>query len=150
VVVRATYPGSGANSTNGVVSFDPAFYNERSALLGQAFMPLLTDFACVDRTNCNAVFSATSVISFEADGTILIFGGIGAERESIYAASYTQDGALNTSFGNNGLLTAKFVPVGDLNVVAFGTDGTLVAAGGMHHAGLKEEFALARYTVPGS
>ena len=33
VVVQATYPGSGANSTNGIVSFDPAFYNERSALL---------------------------------------------------------------------------------------------------------------------
>jgi hypothetical protein len=33
VVVRATYPGSGANSTNGSVVFDPAFYNERAALL---------------------------------------------------------------------------------------------------------------------
>ncbi len=33
VVVQATYPGNGANSTNGVVLFDPAFYNERAALL---------------------------------------------------------------------------------------------------------------------
>jgi PQQ enzyme-like repeat protein len=33
VVVQATYPGTGANSTNGVVLFDPAFYNERAALL---------------------------------------------------------------------------------------------------------------------
>jgi hypothetical protein len=33
VVVQATYPGNGANSTNGSVLFDPAFYNERAALL---------------------------------------------------------------------------------------------------------------------
>ena len=33
VVVQATYPGTGANSSNGVVTFDPAFYNERAALL---------------------------------------------------------------------------------------------------------------------
>ncbi len=33
VVVQATYPGTGANSTNGSVLFDPAFYNERAALL---------------------------------------------------------------------------------------------------------------------
>ncbi len=31
--VQATYAGSGDNSSNGVVSFDPAFYNERAALL---------------------------------------------------------------------------------------------------------------------
>ena len=33
IAVQATFPGSGANSTNGVVVFDPAFYNERAALL---------------------------------------------------------------------------------------------------------------------
>ncbi|HEX4599294.1 MAG TPA: pyrrolo-quinoline quinone [Burkholderiaceae bacterium] len=33
IVVQATYPGAGANSTNGVVVFDPAYYNERAALL---------------------------------------------------------------------------------------------------------------------
>jgi len=33
VDVRASYPGNGDNSAGGVVSFDPAFYNERSALL---------------------------------------------------------------------------------------------------------------------
>jgi len=33
ILVQATYPGSGANSTNGTVVFDPAFYNERAALL---------------------------------------------------------------------------------------------------------------------
>ena len=33
IVVQATYPGSGANSINGTVQFDPAFYNERAALL---------------------------------------------------------------------------------------------------------------------
>jgi hypothetical protein len=33
IVVQASYPGNGANSTNGVVAFDPAFYNERAALL---------------------------------------------------------------------------------------------------------------------
>ena len=33
IAVQATFPGSGANSTAGVVVFDPAFYNERAALL---------------------------------------------------------------------------------------------------------------------
>jgi hypothetical protein len=33
IVVQATYPGTGANSSNGTIVFDPAFYNERSALL---------------------------------------------------------------------------------------------------------------------
>jgi len=33
VVVQATYPGSGDGSSGGVVTFDPAYYNERSALL---------------------------------------------------------------------------------------------------------------------
>jgi hypothetical protein len=36
VVVQATYPGHGDNSSNGTVLFDPAFYNERSALLVSA------------------------------------------------------------------------------------------------------------------
>ena len=31
--IAATYPGTGANSTNGSVIFDPAFYAERAALL---------------------------------------------------------------------------------------------------------------------
>jgi len=33
VVVAATYPGNGDNSSQGIVAFDPAFYNERAALL---------------------------------------------------------------------------------------------------------------------
>jgi hypothetical protein len=33
IVVQATYPGRGDNSANGVVTFDPAYYNERAALL---------------------------------------------------------------------------------------------------------------------
>ncbi|HEX4583467.1 MAG TPA: pyrrolo-quinoline quinone [Burkholderiaceae bacterium] len=33
VVVQATYPGSGDDSAGGAVVFDPAFYNERAALL---------------------------------------------------------------------------------------------------------------------
>jgi hypothetical protein len=33
VAVQARYPGSGDNSSGGVVSFDPAFYNERAGLL---------------------------------------------------------------------------------------------------------------------
>jgi hypothetical protein len=33
VVVQATYPGTGANSSNGSVIFDPAQYKERAALL---------------------------------------------------------------------------------------------------------------------
>jgi hypothetical protein len=33
VAVAATYPGSGANSSNGTVVFDPAQYKERPGLL---------------------------------------------------------------------------------------------------------------------
>jgi len=33
VAVQATYPGAGDNSSNGLVVFDPAAYNERAALL---------------------------------------------------------------------------------------------------------------------
>ena len=33
VAVQATYPGTGANSAKGVVTFDPAAYNERAALV---------------------------------------------------------------------------------------------------------------------
>ena len=33
IVVQATYPGHGDNSAGGVVTFDPAYYNERAALL---------------------------------------------------------------------------------------------------------------------
>jgi len=33
IVVQATYPGTGASSAGGVVTFDPGFYNERAALL---------------------------------------------------------------------------------------------------------------------
>jgi hypothetical protein len=33
IVITATYPGSGSNSSNGTVTFDPAQYNERAGLL---------------------------------------------------------------------------------------------------------------------
>jgi uncharacterized delta-60 repeat protein len=117
---------------------------------GQSFIPLLDEVGCVNFTACNAVFSGAMAISFQPDGTILIYGGIGSESVHLFALSYTQDGALNTSFGTGGILTGKFIGVGEINSLIVQPDGKVVVAGRAKIPGSRNQFALGRFTVPTS
>jgi uncharacterized delta-60 repeat protein len=117
---------------------------------GQAFIPLLDEVGCVNTTMCNAVFSGAMAISFQSDGTIMIYGGIGSESVHLFALSYTQDGALNTSFGTGGILTGKFIGTGEINSLIVQPDAKVVAAGRAKIPGSRNQFALGRFTVPAS
>jgi hypothetical protein len=60
--VTATYPGSGANSANGVDTFDPAQYNERAALL-QVGGTIYTTWG----SHCDATPYNSWVMTYSAD-----------------------------------------------------------------------------------
>lgn len=126
-------------------SLDPAF-----GIGGQFFVPLLTQIGCEGFTDCNAVFSGAMAIAPQSDGTFLAYGGLASEAVHFFAVSYNQDGSLNTAFGSNGILTAKFMGVGEINSVLIQQDGKVVAGGRAKVAGSRNQFELARYIVPGS
>jgi hypothetical protein len=60
--VTATYPGSGANSTAGTVTFDPAEYNERPALL-EVGSTIFTTWG----SHCDAGAYSSWVMAYGAD-----------------------------------------------------------------------------------
>jgi hypothetical protein len=61
-VITATYPGSGANSSNGNVTFDPAQYNERTGLL-QINGTIYTTWG----SHCDAGAYTSWVMAYSAD-----------------------------------------------------------------------------------
>jgi uncharacterized delta-60 repeat protein len=89
---------------------------------------------------------ATAIQS--TDGKI-VAGGQAGSRFAL--ARYNTNGALDTSFGGDGMVTTNFTPgVDDLDDIAIQGDGRIVAAGSANYFGPDSKFALARYNSNGT
>ena len=95
-----------------------------------------------------ALQSAASTLTMDADGKIVVAGGIDL---GFTVARYDSSGHLDSSFGVGGQVTTSFgssVFV-DANSVISQPDGKVVVAGDIEDSG-KYDFALARYNNDGS
>lgn len=112
VTIQATYPGSGTNASNGVQTFNPRQYKERSALLlsgGQIYTSWASN---CDIPNYNAwiiTYSETSLAQTQvinltpngADGAIWNAGGVLADTAgSLYALLGNGTYDSNQDYGN--------------------------------------------------
>jgi len=99
---------------------------------------------------------ATSV-AVQVDGKI-VAAGVPADDIAFALARYETDGSLDSTFGEDGMVTTDFLTRHDLGHVggwargvAIQADGKIVAAGGSAvGSGGDSEFALARYMPDGS
>ena len=69
-------------------------------------------------------------------------------REKFALARYREDGRLDRSFGDDGLVKTKFKPLSSIADVALQTDGKIVAVGRSEE--IDNTFALARYNRDGT
>jgi uncharacterized delta-60 repeat protein len=97
-------------------------------------------------------YAVGRALVLQRDGKLVAAGEASSGSNYDFAlARYTEDGSLDTSFGNGGTVTT---PIGTGQGVSAGAlvqqaDGKLVAAGNAY-TGSKEDFALVRYTPDGS
>jgi uncharacterized delta-60 repeat protein len=111
------------------------------------------------RTNFPNLAAEASAVAIQPDGKILVAGGA-FKLLVIYGnfeiARYNPDGSLDTSFGNNGIVTTIFPGQGSFaRAIAVQPDGKIIAAGTDYVDFSSEEssntdFALARYNSDGS
>ena len=96
---------------------------------------------------------AASALVLQPDGKLIAVGRASDGGTGTFAlARYDADGTLDPFFGSGGRVTTNFSGDAEADAAALGTDGRLVAAGGVSRAG-RSDFALARYqafTVCGS
>ena len=86
-----------------------------------------------------------SALVLQPDGKLIAVGGASTGGTGTFAlARYDADGTLDPFFGTVGRVTTSFGDDGEAHAAALGTDGRLVAAGGVSLAG-RGDFALARY-----
>jgi uncharacterized delta-60 repeat protein len=88
----------------------------------------------------------------QADGKLVVVGygntGAGTDFELV---RYQRDGAIDTTFGNNGVVTTDVSTGSDVaNAVAIQADGKIVVAGSADVAPKGKSFAVVRYNADGS
>jgi hypothetical protein len=124
IIVQATYPGTGANSTNGTVQFDPAFYNERAALLVAGgvlytawgshcdFAPYTGWLVAFDEATLatrsilnvtpngsgGAFWSAGSGPAVDASGSLFVISGNGTFDTTLTASGFPASGDFGNGF----------------------------------------------------
>jgi uncharacterized delta-60 repeat protein len=96
-----------------------------------------------------------SRVILQADGKIVVAGqsGVFGTNTMFATARYNPDGALDSTFGDDGRVTTDFTPGDDgANAVAVQADGKIVVAGGAGTEILSANtgFALARYNPDGT
>jgi uncharacterized delta-60 repeat protein len=91
-------------------------------------------------------------VAIQRDGKIVAAGGRHTGGQYDFAlARYNDDGSLDTSFGNSGLVTTDFGNIDLGSTVAIQSDGKIVIAGGADISGDYDyHFALARYNGNGT
>lgn len=102
-------------------------------------------------TNC--VSSGAQSVALQADGKIVMAGGYESGSVAYFAlARYKANGALDSTFGNNGKVTTPFSSQAYGLAVAIQADGKIVVAGWAFNSSVSgnTKFALARYNVNGS
>ena len=89
--------------------------------------------------------AAASALVLQPDGELIAIGRASVGGTGTFAlARYDADGTLDPFFGSGGRVTTPFSGDAEAHAAALGTDGRLVAAGGVSLAG-RSDFALARY-----
>jgi uncharacterized delta-60 repeat protein len=90
-------------------------------------------------------------VAIQEDGRIVAAGHAHSGSDDDFAVvRYTTSGALDTTFGNSGVVTTPIGPSHDRAYdVAIQEDGRIVAAG-FAHSGSDWDIALVRYTVSGT
>ena len=84
-------------------------------------------------------------VAVQPDGKIIVAGSSGGD---FAVARYNSNGSLDSTFGNNGLVTTDYSRSGPGDIayaVAIQSDGKIVVAGSSYDATEYEEFALLRY-----
>jgi uncharacterized delta-60 repeat protein len=84
-------------------------------------------------------------VAVQADGKIIV---VGATQAGFAVIRLLATGALDTTWGTNGLVTTLIGSTGFYSAVALQADGKIVATGGALFAG-GTDFALARYLTDG-
>lgn len=96
-----------------------------------------------------------SAVALQPDGKIVVAGQLDDEAPQFSydfaLVRFTADGALDSTFGDGGLVTTDLAGGGD-GIEAMGLDGSgrIVVAGRMSPAGSQGRFALARYLPDGT
>jgi uncharacterized delta-60 repeat protein len=89
--------------------------------------------------------AAASALVIQPDGRLIAVGRASSGGTRTFAlARYDDDGTLDPSFGSGGRVITSFPGDAEAHATALGTDGRLVAAGGVSGAD-RSDFALARY-----
>lgn len=104
----------------------------------------------------NFPFGAAFAIALQSNGEIVVAGTAGTSQPagntgfltaSFALARYTANGHLDTSFGNNGIVTTSIDTISFVSALAIQSDGKIVAAGNTGHQSSEfiDNFAVARY-----
>jgi len=90
-------------------------------------------------------------LAFQSDGKIIVVGNFySPETQStdFFAARFNQNGALDTSFGNEGIATVNQSSTDNFNAVAVQPDNKIIAVGSTSQNNV--EFAAIRFTANGA
>jgi uncharacterized delta-60 repeat protein len=152
VVAGANYPGCGGDDSAFALaryrrdgSLDPTF-GDHGKVTTDVGSP------CEPRT-------VISALAIQGDGKIVAVGAGypngGSSEKTFVLARYDTQGALDPTFGGDGLVTTEFADSGASSGadVALGGDGAILAAGWATFetaAGSRNRFALARYLMDGT
>jgi hypothetical protein len=135
--IRATYPGTGANSSGGIVTFDPGQYAERAGLLllnGVIYLGWTSHCDIEPYTGWlmgynESVLAQTSVLNLTpngSEGSIWMSGAGLAADTSGYIYFLDANGTFDATLDANGFPTSRDFGNGFLKVAT--TGGTLTVA----------------------
>jgi uncharacterized delta-60 repeat protein len=92
-------------------------------------------------------------LALQADGKIVVLGtkSISAFSKALAVARYTITGSLDSTFGQNGIVTTTVDKhTGFFIGVAIQSDGKIIAGGSSENNASQENFTVVRYTVTGT
>jgi len=102
------------------------------------------------------IFAYTSIasdVALQVDGKIIVAGHTWSGAENQFAlARYNSNGALDSSFGNSGIVSSSFSTNNAIaRTMKIQSDGKIVVAGHIYTLNNDfDEFAIARYNTDGS
>lgn len=133
-------------------SSNPNDEQKRYTLLAKADAISLSEFGADGIAILPAVNFKVQVIRAQSNGKLIVGGYSleGAEKNNFRLARVKEDGELDLSFGNAGIVSTHF-GFGDdfLNDLAIGDDDSIVAVG-RAFGGVNDDLAVARYHSDGS
>jgi len=103
-------------------------------------------------TTLGTISDGAYSIALQNDGKIVVAGFSYQSMKDFAVVRYNTDGTLDSSFGQNGVVTTNFGADHNSGAssVAIQTDGKIVLVGGTNNNGMIRDIALARYNSDGS